>query len=83
MTARLSAEQRRALELLARQPRGVTGHLLEVTGLKMRMLAGLAHRVLVAAVVGESTKASGKAIEVVRFWITAAGPRALERRPTA
>jgi hypothetical protein len=28
MTVRLGVEQRRALELLAREPRGVTGHLL-------------------------------------------------------
>jgi hypothetical protein len=45
MTARLSAEQRRALELLAREPRGITGHLLEVMGLKCSL---------------ESTKASSK-----------------------
>jgi hypothetical protein len=66
MTARLSAEQRRALELLARDPRGVTGHLLVVAhGFEMKMLAGLADQGLVAAVVGESTKAGGNAIEVV------------------
>jgi hypothetical protein len=83
MTARLSAEQRRALELLAREPRGVTGHLLVVAhGFEMKMLAGLAHQRLVAAVVGESTKAGRNAIEVVRFWITAAGRRALDTRPS-
>jgi hypothetical protein len=81
--ARLSAEQRRALELLAREPRGVTGHLLVIAyGFEVKMLAGLVHEGLVAAVVGESTKAGGKAIEAVRFWITAAGRRALETRPT-
>jgi hypothetical protein len=83
MTAPLSAEQRRALELLAREPRGVTGHLLGVAhGFEMKMLAGLAHQGLVAAVVGESTKAGGNVIEVVRFWITAAGRRALDTRST-
>ncbi len=80
----LRAEQRRALEVLAREPRGVTGHLLVIThGFEMKMLAGLAHEGLVAAIVGDSAKADGKAIEVVRFWITAAGRRAIDRRPTA
>jgi hypothetical protein len=83
MTARLSAEQRRALELLAREPRGVTGHLLVIAhGFEMEMLAGLAHEGLVAAAVGDQLKVGGNAIEIVRFWITAAGRRALERRPT-
>jgi hypothetical protein len=83
MTPRLSAEQRRALERLAREPRGVTGHLLVIAhGFEMKMPAGLAYEGLVAAVVGESTKAGGNAIEVIRFWITAAGRRALDRRPT-
>ncbi len=83
MIARLNAEQRRALELFTREPRGVTGHLLvNERRFEMKMLAGLAHEGLVAAVVGESTRAGGKAIEVVRFWITAVGRRALDRRPT-
>jgi hypothetical protein len=34
------------------------------------MLAGLAQEGLAAAVVGESTRVGGNAIEVVRFWIT-------------
>jgi hypothetical protein len=80
---RLSAEQRRALELIASEPRGVAGHLLVVErGFEMKMLAGLTHEGCVAAAVGESTKASDNATEIVRFWITPAGRRALERRPT-
>jgi hypothetical protein len=39
---RLSSEQRRALELLASDPRGATGHLLVIAhGFEMKMLAGL------------------------------------------
>jgi hypothetical protein len=79
---RITPEQRRALELLAREPRGVTGHLLVIGhGFEMKMLAGLAQEELVAAVVGESVKAGGNATEVVRFWITGAGRRAIETRP--
>jgi hypothetical protein len=33
----------------------------------MKMLAGLVHEELAAAIVGESVKAGGKALEVVRF----------------
>jgi hypothetical protein len=80
---RITPEQRRVLELLAREPRGVTGHLLVIAhGFEMKMLAGLAQEGLAAAVVGDLVKAGGNAIEVVRFWITAAGRRAIERRPT-
>jgi hypothetical protein len=79
---RITPEQRRALELLAREPRGVTGHLLVIGhGFEMKMLAGLEQEELVAAVVAESVKAGGNATEVVRFWITAAGRRAIETRP--
>jgi hypothetical protein len=79
----ITPDQRRVLELLAREPRGVTGHLLVIAhGFEMKMLAELAQEGLAAAVVGESVKADGDAIEVVRFWITTAGRRAIERRPT-
>jgi hypothetical protein len=75
---RLSSEQRRALELLARDPRGATGHLLMIAhGFEMKMLAGLVHEGLAEAKVGESVKAGGKMIEVVHFWITDAGRDAL------
>jgi hypothetical protein len=74
----LGSEQRQALELLAHDPRGATGHLLMIAhGFEMKMLAGLVHDGLVEAKVGESVKAGGKTIEVIRFWITAAGRNAL------
>jgi hypothetical protein len=76
---RVTTEQRRALELLARDPPGATGHLLVIAhGFEMKMLAGLVHEGLATAIVGESVKAGGKAVEVVRFWITDAGRRAIE-----
>ena len=76
---RLSPEQRRALELLARDPHGATGHLLLIAhGFEMKMLAGLVHEGLAQAIVGESVKTGGKAVEIVRFWITDAGRRAIE-----
>jgi len=75
---RLSAEQRRALELLARDPQGATGHLLVIAhGFEMKLLAGLVHEGLATAMVGESVKTGGKAVEVVHFWITGAGRDAL------
>jgi hypothetical protein len=46
-------------------------------GFEMKMLAGLVHEGLAAAIVGESIKAGGKAVEVVRFWIAEAGRRAI------
>lgn len=80
---RITPEQHRVLEILAREPRGVTGHLLVIAhGFEMKMLAELAQQGLAAAVVGESVKADGDAIEVVRFWITAAGRTAIGRRQT-
>jgi hypothetical protein len=74
----LRSEQRRALELLARDQRGATGHLLMIAhGFELKMLAGLVHEGLAEAKVGESVKAGGKMIEVVHFWITDAGRDAL------
>jgi hypothetical protein len=46
-------------------------------GFEMKMLAGLVHEGLATAIVGESVKAGGKAVEVVRFWIAEAGRRAI------
>src|SRR6266436_8114010 len=44
---------RRALELLARDPRGATGHLLMIAHrFEMKMLAGLVHEGLAEAKVG-------------------------------
>ena len=78
-TRPLSAEQRRALELLANDPRGATGNLLVIAhGFEIKMLAGLVHEGLAAAILGEPMKTAGKTIEVVRFWITDDGRSALE-----
>src|SRR5262249_31777515 len=74
----LSAEQRRALELLARNPRGVNRELLVlghhftrpmVSGLVGTGLARTQHQVI---------KAGAKPVEVVRLRITDDGRRALE-----
>jgi hypothetical protein len=76
---RLSAEQRRALELLARDRQGATGHLLMIAhGFEMKMLAALVHEGLAVAKIGESVKAGDKTVEVVRFWITEAGRKAID-----
>ena len=47
-------------------------------GFEMKMLADLVHEGLAEAKVGESVKAGGKMVEVVRFWITDARRRAIE-----
>jgi hypothetical protein len=72
---RITPEQRRALELIARDPNDL---LVIAHGFEMKMLAGLVHEGLATAIVGESVKAGGKAVEVVRFWIAEAGRRAIE-----
>ena len=78
-SSRITPEQRRALEILAHDPRGTTGHLLMIAhGFEMKMLAGLVHEGLAEAKVGESVKAGDKMVEVVRFWITDAGRKAIE-----
>ena len=75
----LTREQRRALELLAADPHGITdSQLVLVYGFETKMLAGLVHEWLAAAVVGEGVEVGGKTIEVVRIMITDAGRRALE-----
>jgi hypothetical protein len=75
---RFSAEQHRALELLATSSGGVNAALLvEIHGFKRHLLAGLFWRGLAAAV-REVAMARGKAVEVVRMRITAAGRRAIE-----
>jgi len=72
-------EQRRLLELLASDPRGATGDRLVIAhGFETKMLAGLVHEGLAAAMVGEPVEASGKTVEVVRITITEAGRRAIE-----
>ena len=74
---RVSAEQRRALRLLASSRHGVNAALLvHGHGFKRRVLAGLVRRKLTAAE-REVAMAGGKAVEVVRIRITAAGRSAI------
>jgi len=74
---RLSAEQRQALGLLASDPQGATEELLVLAhGFDSDMIAGLVHSGLAMAR-RENMKAGGRAIEVVRIRITAAGHDAL------
>jgi hypothetical protein len=73
---RLSQEWRRALQLLASNPRGTTedmlvvGHGLSADMLAMLVLAGL------AKVVAETLRAEGGTFTVDRLHITDAGKRA-------
>ena len=70
----LSAEQRRALEMLNRA--ACTKALLTVHGFTLAMLVGLVSDGLVD-VETEIVTALGRRIEIVRFRITAAGRRAI------
>lgn len=73
----LDAEQRRALELLATAPRGLTEESLSfVHGFDVEV-AGLV-RDRLARAQAETVMAGGRAIEVVRVKITDAGGAALE-----
>jgi hypothetical protein len=74
---RLSAEQRRALQLLASIPFGVAEATMLAHGFTRRTLADLVHAGLATA---ERTTvgADGKAIAAGRVRITAAGRRALD-----
>jgi hypothetical protein len=75
---RLSPERRRALELLASDRHGVNAELLvHGHGISRRVLAGLVHAELAAAK-REVVMAGGKAVEVVRIRIAAAGRKAIE-----
>ena len=74
---RVGAEQRRALALLAGSRDGVKAELLiHGHGFKRRVLAGLIRRKLTAAE-REVAMAGGRAIDIVRIRITAAGRRAV------
>jgi hypothetical protein len=76
---RLRSEQRRALALLASGP-GVNAALLVYGhGFKRGVLGGLVRRGLAAAE-HEVVMAGGRAIEVVRIRITAAGRSAIGAR---
>src|SRR5262249_53152643 len=74
----LSAEQHRALTLLASSPHGANEDLLvHGHGFSRDVLASLVRRGFAAAE-REVVMAGGKAIEVVRLRITAPGRRAVE-----
>lgn len=74
---RLTVEQRRAIEMLADIPRGVTEDLLVLAhGFDSDMIAGLV-RAGLATARRETMRAGGKTTEVVRIRITDAGRQAL------
>jgi len=78
MVGHLGAEQRRALELLAGSPRGVTEAVLIVYGFHAEMLARLVLAEL-ATVVTDTIKAgSGRKTRVERMRIPGAGRRAIQ-----
>jgi hypothetical protein len=80
MMRRISAEQHRALEMLADIPRGVTEDLLVLAhGFDSEMIAGLI-RGGFATARRETVRASGKTTEVIHIRITEAGQQALETR---
>jgi hypothetical protein len=75
---RTSSEQQRALKLLASSHHGVNEELLlRGHGVSRGVLSSLIRRRL-AATQREVAMAGGRAIEVVRIRITAAGRRAIE-----
>ena len=74
---RLSAEQRRALKLLARIPGGATEATLFAHGFWREMLAEFVLAGL-ATVTTAFIRAGGPAMRVDRYRITAAGRRAIE-----
>ncbi len=74
----LSAEQRRALEMLADAgSRGSILDMLIANGFPAEMLADLVRDGL-ATMQGDTVKLSGRPIEVIRVQITAAGRSAIE-----
>jgi hypothetical protein len=73
----LSAEQRRALKLLARIRGGATEATLFAHGFWREMVAGLVLAGL-ATVTTAFIRAGGTAMRVDRYRITAAGRRAIE-----
>jgi hypothetical protein len=74
---RLSAEQRRALMLLAKIPGGATEATMFAHGFWPEMLAGLVLAGL-ATVTTKFVRAGGPVMKVDRYRITAAGRRAVE-----
>jgi TolB-like protein len=73
----LSAEQRRALELLAGSPRGCTKARLLADGFTVDMLTDLVREGLATAQ-RETMRVGGRQIRVERYRITDDGRRALE-----
>jgi hypothetical protein len=73
---RTSSEQQRALKLLASSRHGVNEELLRGHGFSRGVLSSLVRRRL-AVTQREVVMAGGKAIEVMRVRITAAGRRAI------
>ena len=73
----LTAEQRRALELLAGGPRGCTKGRLLADGFAADMLADLVREGLATAHRG-TVRVGGRQIRVERYRITDAGRTALE-----
>jgi hypothetical protein len=78
--SRSSRERRRALEILAGTPRGLTEHFLLGHGFSLEMLSSLVLAKL-AIVVTEPMADRGLTLMVERFRITDAGRTALEGRP--
>jgi hypothetical protein len=74
----LTANQRRALEMLAGSPHGCTEGTLRTHGFKVGLLTGLVSAGLATAN-PESVKAGGQTLSLVRFKITHAGLRAIDR----
>jgi hypothetical protein len=76
MPNRLADNQRQALEMLARVPRGLTETAMLAHGFTADLLAGLVLAGL-ATVVTESVRVGGPTIKIERFMITDAGRRAI------
>jgi hypothetical protein len=76
MPNRLTDNQRRALEMLARVPHGLTEGAMFAHGFGADMLAGLALAGLVM-VVTETVTTGGPTTKAERFMITDAGRRAI------
>jgi hypothetical protein len=76
---RLTAEQRRALEMLNRSPRsGCIASLLDAHGFPLAVLVGLVDDGLVHAQTETVRGPPDRRIEIVRVKITAAGRKALK-----
>jgi hypothetical protein len=73
---KLTADQRRALALLAGSPRGTPEGLMLAHGFSIEMVAELV-RAGLATAEPESVRSGGKVIEVTRVRITGAGRDAL------